>query len=94
MVLSPDRRTLAVVTGSNFNPRALHLIDVDTQTLKQTISIANSFVGVAFSPAGETDLRRRRREQRRQAVHARRRTARSRPPARSRLPVRRRAACR
>lgn len=48
MVFAPDRRTLAVVTGSNFNPRALHLIDVDTQT----ISIANSFVGVAFSPAG------------------------------------------
>jgi YVTN family beta-propeller protein len=53
MVLSPDRRTLAVVTGSNFNPRALHLIDIDSQTLKQTISISNSFVGVGFSPAGD-----------------------------------------
>jgi DNA-binding beta-propeller fold protein YncE len=53
MVLSPDRHTLAVVTGSNFNPRALHLIDVDSQTLKQTISISNSFVGVGFSPAGD-----------------------------------------
>src|SRR5262249_44203785 len=52
MVLGPDRRTLAVVTGSNFNPRALHLIDVDTRTLKQTVNIANSFVGVAFNPAG------------------------------------------
>jgi hypothetical protein len=51
-VLSPNRRTLAVVTGSNFNPRALHLIDVDTRTLTQTIGIANCFVGVAFSPAG------------------------------------------
>jgi YVTN family beta-propeller protein len=53
MVLSPNHRTLAVVTGSNFNSRALHLIDVDTRTLKQTISISNSFVGVGFSPAGD-----------------------------------------
>jgi hypothetical protein len=53
MVLSPARDLLAVVTGSNFNPRALHLIDVNTRTLKQTIGIANSFVGVAFSPSGE-----------------------------------------
>jgi YVTN family beta-propeller protein len=52
MVLSPSHRTLAVVTGSNFNSRALHLIDVESSTLKQTISIANSFAGVAFSPAG------------------------------------------
>ena len=54
MVLEPGRQPLAVVTGSNFNPRALHLIDIDTRTLKQTMSIANSFVGVAFSPAGDT----------------------------------------
>src|SRR5262245_11206957 len=54
MVVSPNGALLAVVTGSNFNPRALHLIDIDTRTLKQTISIANSFVGVAFSPAGDT----------------------------------------
>ena len=54
MVLSPDRLTMAVVTGSNFNPRALHLFDVTTSTLKQTIAIANSFVGVAFSPSGDT----------------------------------------
>src|SRR5262249_50061450 len=27
MVVSPDGHLLAVVTGSNFNPRALHLID-------------------------------------------------------------------
>ena len=54
MVLSPNGALLAVVTGSNFNPRALHLIDVNTRTLEQTIPIANSFVGVAFSPAGDT----------------------------------------
>src|SRR5262245_26653830 len=53
MVVSPDSRLLAVVTGSNFNPRALHLIDLATRTLKQTIAISNSFVGVAFSPAGD-----------------------------------------
>ena len=54
MVVSPNGSLLAVVTGSNFNPRALHIIDLNTRTLKQTISIANSFVGVAFSPSGDT----------------------------------------
>jgi YVTN family beta-propeller protein len=53
LVLSPDRRLLAVVTGSNFSARALHLIDVETRTLKQTVGISNSFVGVAFSPTGD-----------------------------------------
>src|SRR5262249_5356058 len=54
MVVSPDGALLAVATGSNFNPRALHIIDLQTRALKQTIAIANSFVGVAFSPAGDT----------------------------------------
>src|SRR5262249_52691770 len=54
MVVSPNGALLAVVTGSNFNPRALHIIDLRTATLKQTISIPNSFVGVAFNPAGDT----------------------------------------
>ena len=54
MIVSPNGALLAVVTGSNFNPRALHLIDINTRTLRQTIPIANSFVGVAFSPAGDT----------------------------------------
>jgi YVTN family beta-propeller protein len=54
MVVSPNGALLAVVTGSNFNPRALHLLDIATRTLKQTIPIANSFVGVAFNPAGDT----------------------------------------
>src|SRR5262245_11342920 len=54
MVVSPDNRLLVVVTGSNFNPRALHLIDIQTRSLTQTIAIANSFVGVAFNPAGDT----------------------------------------
>jgi YVTN family beta-propeller protein len=54
MVLSPDGNSLAVVTGSNFNPRALHIIDVQTKTLKQTLSIGNSFVGVDFTKDGNT----------------------------------------
>ena len=54
MVLSPNHKTLAVVTGSNFNARALHLIDIDSRTLTQTVSISNSFVGVGFSPSGDT----------------------------------------
>jgi YVTN family beta-propeller protein len=53
MVVSPNGSLLAVVTGSNFNPRALHIIDLSTRTLKQTIAIANSFVGVAFNPGGD-----------------------------------------
>jgi DNA-binding beta-propeller fold protein YncE len=56
MVVSPSGSLLAVVTGSNFNPRALHLIDLNTRTLKQTIGIANSFVGVAFNPAATRSL--------------------------------------
>ena len=54
MVVSPNGNLLAVVTGSNFSPRALHLIDLNTRALKQTLAIANSFVGVAFNRAGDT----------------------------------------
>src|SRR5262245_38750653 len=53
MAVSPDGSLLAVVTGSNFSARALHLIDVQTRTLKQTLGIASSFVGVAFNPGGD-----------------------------------------
>jgi YVTN family beta-propeller protein len=54
MAVSPDGNLLAVVTGSNFGARAIHLIEVQSRTLRQTIAIANSFVGVAFSPDGAT----------------------------------------
>ena len=54
MRLSPAGDLLAVVTGSNFNPRALHIIDAAARTLKQTISIGDSFVGVDFSPDSRT----------------------------------------
>src|SRR5215467_11277809 len=54
MVVSPDGNSLAVVTGSNFAARALHIIDIPSRTLKQTVAISSSFVGVAFNPAGDT----------------------------------------
>jgi YVTN family beta-propeller protein len=54
MSLSPDGRTLAVATGSNFNPNALHLIDVATKTVIQTVGLKSSFVGVSFNKAGDT----------------------------------------
>ena len=53
MVFSPNGTQLAVVTGSNFGTRWLHIIDPQANTLKQSISIGNSFVGVDFSPAGD-----------------------------------------
>jgi YVTN family beta-propeller protein len=52
MIVNSTGDLLAVVTGSNFNPRALHLIDIGSRTLKQTVSIGSSFVGVDFDPAG------------------------------------------
>src|ERR1700732_3625326 len=54
MSLSPDGQTLAVATGSNFNPNALHLINVASKTVVQTIPLKSSFVGVAFNKAGDT----------------------------------------
>ncbi|HET6149154.1 MAG TPA: hypothetical protein VFH68_16570, partial [Polyangia bacterium] len=53
MVLSPSGAELAVVTGSNFSARALHIIDTASKALKQTIGIGDSFVGVDFSPTGD-----------------------------------------
>lgn len=53
MSLSPDGKWLAVATGSNFAPRALHLIDTGQQRVAQTLPVGDSFVGVAFSPSGE-----------------------------------------
>ncbi|MBM3763376.1 MAG: hypothetical protein FJW36_24450 [Acidobacteria bacterium] len=52
MTLSPNGKWLAVVTGSNFAPRALHLIDITSKQLKQSVKLADSFVGVAFSADG------------------------------------------
>ena len=54
MVLSPDGARLAVVTGSNFAPRALHIVDARKATLLQSVAIGDSFVGVAFSADGRT----------------------------------------
>src|SRR5690242_18117876 len=53
MVRSPDGRLWAVVTGSNFSPRQLHLIDIGRKSVIQSIPIGDSFVGVAFDPTGK-----------------------------------------
>ena len=53
MSFSPDGKQLAVATGSNFAPRALHWIDAAEARLRQTLPVGDSFVGVAFSPTGE-----------------------------------------
>lgn len=53
LTLSPDGRTVAVVTGSNFAPRALHLIQLASRKVEQTIALGDSFVGVAFSADGQ-----------------------------------------
>ena len=52
MVRSPDGRLLAVVTGSNFAPRSLHIIDIAKKTVAQSIPVGDSFVGVAFDFSG------------------------------------------
>lgn len=54
IAMSPDGRIAAVVTGSNFTDRALHLVDIATAQLTQTLPIADSFTGVAFTPDGNT----------------------------------------
>ncbi len=54
IAMSPDGRTAAVVTGSNFASRALHLVDLQTAQLAQTLPIADSFTGVTFSADGNT----------------------------------------
>jgi YVTN family beta-propeller protein len=52
MVLSPDGKRLAVVTGSNFAPRALHILDAATGARIHDQALGDSFAGVAFSPDG------------------------------------------
>ncbi len=53
MVLSPDGQTLIVSTGSNFAPRAIHVIDVTSKSVKQTIPMGG-FVGIALNKSGNT----------------------------------------
>jgi YVTN family beta-propeller protein len=52
LTLSPNGTTVAVVTGSNFAPRALHIIDVQSSKLLQSEPLKDSFAGVAFSKDG------------------------------------------
>jgi YVTN family beta-propeller protein len=54
VVITPDGRQAAVATASNFQSRALHFIDLATRSIAQTISIGNSFVGLAFTADGNT----------------------------------------
>jgi YVTN family beta-propeller protein len=52
MVRSPDGAVWAIVTGSNFSPRKLHLVDIARKSVIQTLAIGDSFVGVAFDASG------------------------------------------
>jgi YVTN family beta-propeller protein len=52
IAMSPDGRLAAVVTGSNFTARALHLVDLQSGQIAQTLPIADSFTGVVFTPDG------------------------------------------
>lgn len=54
VAMSPDGKLAAVVTGSNFASRALHLVDLDKGALAQTLPVADSFTGVTFSADGNT----------------------------------------
>ena len=54
MVLSPDGKRTAVVTGSNFAPRALHILDAEDGKVLQQLPLEDSFAGVAFSLDGRT----------------------------------------
>jgi len=54
IAVSPDGSQAAVATASNFAARALHIIDLATETVAQTLPIGNSFVGIAYSPDGNT----------------------------------------
>jgi YVTN family beta-propeller protein len=54
IAVSPDGTQAAAATASNFASRALHIIDLVGETVSQTISIGNSFVGLAYSPDGKT----------------------------------------
>lgn len=54
MAMSGDGQRLAVVTGSNFAPRALHVIDAAAGRVTATVPLGNSFVGVAFSGDGQS----------------------------------------
>ncbi len=54
MVLSPDGKRMAVVTGSNFAPRALHILDAVDGNVLDTVALKDSFAGVAFSNDGKT----------------------------------------
>ena len=93
MVVSPNGQLLAAVTGSNFAPRALHIIDViDAARSKQTIPHQQQLRGRRFQSERQHHLRRRRAIERGEDLLGGAPTAASRPPDPSRLPEVRRPA--
>lgn len=54
IAMAPGGQLAAVVTGSNFASRALHLVDLRSGELSQTLPIADSFTGVVFTADGNT----------------------------------------
>lgn len=54
IAVSPDNVHAAVVTGSNFQTRALHILDLGVNTIAQTINLGGAFAGIAYSPDGNT----------------------------------------
>ena len=54
IAVSPDGIEAAVATASNFAPRAVHIINLATRTVAQTLSVGNSFAGIAYSADGKT----------------------------------------
>ncbi len=53
IAVSPDNTTAAIITASNFQTKAIHFVDLATQTVFQTVN-GSTFVGVAFSPDSQT----------------------------------------
>src|SRR6185295_10740000 len=55
IAVSPDGTQAAIATASNFAPRALHIIDLATQAVAQTMSIGNSPDGSTVYVGGGAD---------------------------------------
>ena len=53
IALSPKEQLAAVVTGSNFAARAVHLLDIESMTVRQTLPVRDSFTGAAFDKTGQ-----------------------------------------
>ena len=94
MVVSPAGTELAVVTGSNFSARALHIIDLSDQGAEADDRHRQQLRRRRLQPGRKPDLRRRQHQQQRGASSRAPRTARLPPRPRFRFPARRRAGLR